>query len=61
MFAQEALILVQGRSPRTETRREPHIGGGSTSVFLYDEYAYGERSAGNWLYEIETDATAPTT
>ena len=61
VFAQEALILVQGRSPRTETRREPHIGGGSTSVFLYDEYAYGERSAGNWLYEIHTDATAPTT
>jgi hypothetical protein len=52
---------VQGRSPRTETRREPHIGGGSTSVFLYDEYAYGERSAGNWLFEVETDATLPTT
>jgi len=61
IFAQEALILVQGRSPRTETRREPHIGGGSTSVFLYDEYAYGERSAGNWLFEVETDATLPTT
>ena len=60
VFAQEAIILVQGISPHTETRREPHIGGGATSVFLYDEYAYGERSAGNWLYEIYSDATSPT-
>ena len=60
VFAQEAIIVVQGISPHTETRREPHIGGGATSVFLYDEYAYGERSAGNWLYEIFSDATSPT-
>ena len=60
VFAQEAIVLVQGRQPRAETRREPHIGGGATSMFLYDEYAYGERSAGNWLYEIYSDATAPT-
>jgi len=60
VFAQESIVLVQGRSPRTETRREPHIGGGATSIFLYDEYAYGERSPGNWLFEIFTDATAPT-
>lgn len=60
VFAKEALVLVQGHMPRSEVRREPHIGGGSTSVFLYDEYAYGERSAGNWLYELISDATAPT-
>ena len=60
VFAQEAIILVQGRSPWTETRREPDIGGGATSVWLYDEYTYGERSAGNWLFEIYSDATAPT-
>ena len=60
IFAQEAIILVQGRSPSTEVRREPHIGGGANTVFLYDEYAYGERSAGNWLYEIQSDATSPT-
>ena len=60
VFAKEALVLVQGRAPRAEPRREPHIGGGATSIFLYDEYAYGERSAGNWLYEIKSDATAPT-
>lgn len=60
VFAMEAIVLVNGFGPRTEDRREPHIGGGSTSVWLYDEYVYGERSAGNWLYEIYTDATAPT-
>ena len=60
VFARMALILVQGHSPRTETRREPHIGGGATSVFIYDEYAYGERSSGNWLFGMIGDATVPT-
>jgi len=60
VFAQEAIILVQGRAPRTATVRREDIGGGSTVVYLYDEYAYGERSSGNWLYEIMSDATAPT-
>ena len=60
VFSQEAIVLVQGFSPRSEMRREPHIGGGATSMFLYDEYAYGERSSGNWLYELFSDATAPT-
>ena len=55
-----AIILVQGRTLRTETRREPHIGGGGTSLWLYDEYAFGERSPGHWLYELYSDATAPT-
>ena len=60
VFAEEAIVLAQGRSPRAETRREPDIGGGATSIFLYDEYAYGERSAGNWLYGVLSDATVPT-
>ena len=59
VFAKEAIVLVQGRSPRIETERK-QIGGGATAFFHYDEYAYGERSAGNWLYEICSDATAPT-
>ena len=61
VFAQEAIVLVQGRSPRTATVRREDIGGGATVMYLYDEYAYGERSAGNWLFEVETDATLPTT
>jgi len=54
-----AIVLVQGRAPWTETERK-QIGGGADALFMYDEYAYGERSAGNWLYEIYSDATAPT-
>ena len=60
LFSQDALILVQGRSPWVKAVRKEHIGGGATDIFIYDEYAYGERSSGNWLYEIKSDATAPT-
>jgi len=60
VFSQMGIILVQGFMPRAETRREPQKGGGGTSVFHYDEYAYGERSSGNWVYEILADATTPT-
>ena len=60
VFAKEGIVLVQGRAPWSEVRREQHIGGGATSVFLRDEYAYGERSAGNWVFELYSDATAPT-
>jgi len=59
VFSQMALILVEGRSPYIETKRMPELGGGATALFHYDEYAYGERSSGNWLYEVHTDATAP--
>ncbi len=60
VFSKQGIILVQGRSPRVETKREPGKGGGADGLYHYDEYAYGERSGGNWLYEIYSDATAPT-
>ena len=60
VFSQMALVLVEGRSPYIETKRLPELGGGATALYHYDEYAYGERSSGNWLYELENDATAPT-
>jgi len=60
VFAMEGIILVQGRSPRTVAVRRENIGGGGTSIYQYDEYAYGERTAGYWLFEIYSDATAPT-
>jgi hypothetical protein len=60
VFSQMALVLVEGRSPYVETKRMPELGGGATALYHYDEYAYGERSAGNWLYEVQADATAPT-
>ena len=58
--AREAIVMVQGMSPRSTTRRREEIGGGAEEMFIYDEYALGERSPGNWLYGILTDATAPT-
>ena len=59
VFAKEAIVLVQGRAPWTEVERK-QIGGGADAIFLYDEYAYGERNSGVWLYEIYSDATAPS-
>lgn len=59
VFSKMAWVLVNGMTIRTETRREPHIAGGGDSLFMTDEYAYGERSAGNWSYEVIGDATAP--
>lgn len=58
--ARDAVVGVQGASPRTEKRRRPDYGGGADEIFMYDEYALGERSAGNWAYLIQSDATAPT-
>jgi hypothetical protein len=60
VFSQMALVLVEGRSPYVESKRLPELGGGATALYHYDEYAYGERSSGNWLYELQNDATAPT-
>ena len=60
VYALQGIVMVQGRSPWKETRREPDIGGGGNSVWVYDEYAFGERSAGNWLIELLSDATSPT-
>lgn len=59
VFAQEALVLVQGRAPRLHTEWTPRIGGGATKVYHFDEYAYGERQD-TWGCEIYSDCTAPT-
>jgi hypothetical protein len=60
VFAKRGIVLVQGMSPWTETKPRPEIGYGGNSIYLKDEYVYGERSAGNWLYGVTSDATAPT-
>ena len=59
VFAQEAIVLVEGRAPRAVTVRKEDIGGGATAVYHYDEYAYGER-LDTWGVEIFSDATVPT-
>ena len=55
-----ALVCVQGKAPWFKEVRDESFGGGATKYYHYDEYAFGERSSGNWLYEIYSDATAPT-
>ena len=60
VFSRDALVLVQGRSPRAVAVRDEATGGGGTNFYHYDEYSYGERSSGNWGYEIQSDATVPT-
>ena len=60
VYSKMALVLVQGRSPRAVAVRREDIGGGATVMYHYDEYIYGERSSGNWGYEIQSDATTPT-
>ena len=60
VFAKEGIVLVMSSHPRHFTRVEPNKGGGGESLWLYEDYAYGERSAGNWLYEVYSDALAPT-
>jgi len=59
VFAGDAIILVQGRAPRTVPVRAENIGGGSTKLYHYDEYAYGER-LDTWGVEILSDASTPT-
>ena len=59
VFTKDCLILVQGRAPRAVAVRKEHIGGGGTSVYHYDEYAFGERQD-IWGAEIFSDASAPT-
>jgi|SRR3990167_3598021 len=60
VFAKDAWILVRGLNIRTETERKPGRGGGADLVYLTEEFAFGERSAGNWSYEILGDAATPT-
>jgi len=60
VFAKEGIVLVQGRAPRVVSVRKEEVGGGGEMVYHYDEYAYGIRSSTNWLMEITSDATAPT-
>ena len=60
VFSQQGIILVQGRAPKVIEVRNEKRGGGGYHIYHYDEYAYGERSSGNWVYSMTSDATAPT-
>jgi len=59
VFAMDGIVLVQGRAPRIISVRNEKRGAGGDHVYHYDEYAYGIRLS-NWVYLMESDATAPT-
>jgi len=63
VFARFGLLLVEGHALRSATQRREDYGGGADQLFMYDEYAYGERLAaattGGFIAEILGDATAP--
>ena len=59
VFAQRAILLIQGRGPRAITIRNEKLGGGADELIMYDEYAYGVR-LNAWGYEVYSDATEPT-
>lgn len=60
VHTKEAIVMVQGRSPWNYIKERPEIGGGAQDVFHYDEYVFVERSAGNWLFEIYSNTTEPS-
>jgi len=60
VFAKEGIVLVMERDIDAKEKYLPNVGGGGNAVYVYAGYAYGERSAGSWLYEIYSDATAPS-
>lgn len=60
VHSREAVVAVMGMSIKTEKRRDPSYGGGADEIFMTDEYAFAERSAGNWAFALLSDATAPT-
>lgn len=62
VFSRSAMLLIRGTSPYVLTKEEPGLGGGSTAIFHYDEYAWGERTSQGtsvWGREVFADATAP--
>jgi hypothetical protein len=60
VFAKMGMLLIEQAVLEKEVERLPRLGSGATGIILRDRYAYGERSAGHWVYEIYSDATVPT-
>ena len=60
VFSGTAYILIQGSASRIVDVRNEKRGGGGNNVYHYDDFAYGERGAGQWAYRIKSDALAPT-
>lgn len=62
----KGLILVQGMEPAAYEKFNPAYGGGADEYYLYDHFIFVERhagggsSGGGWLFQIKSNATAPT-
>lgn len=59
VFAQRAIVLVEGMDMKKYERFRPDKGAGGTEYYLYDEYNYGIRRDA-WGFSILHDATAPS-
>lgn len=60
IHAKDAVIYVQAMKGRAVTRRREEIGGGADEMFHYDDYIFGKRGGGNWLYGLLHGASAPS-
>lgn len=58
--SREAVVAAIGMEMKKETDRDLYFGGGADVVSLVMEYAYVERSSGNWAFLHKSDTTAPT-
>jgi hypothetical protein len=60
VHSKEAIICVQGHDLRSTTVRKEDTGGGADQLIMYDEYIFGERGGGVWMFGILSDAAVPT-
>lgn len=60
VHARSGVVLVEVTGKKRDFTEMPGNRGGDTLMWLYDWFGYGERSAGNLLKRVLTDATAPT-
>lgn len=60
VHSREAVVAAIGMEVKTKTDYDLYFGGGAEVASLVNEYAFVERSAGNWAFSMLSDATAPT-
>ncbi len=58
--SRDAVVAAIGMEIKKETDRDLHYGGGADVISMVEEYAFVERSSGNWAFRHFSDATAPT-
>lgn len=61
VHARSGIVLVEVTGKQRAFTKILENMGGAEALWLYDWFGYLERSAGNWVKRVLTDATAPTT